>query len=66
MTDQPITACLLHADFHVMSSECWGATLDWMLDHQNIPEAQRRDAYQAQVERQMLDDLNPAGERADA
>ena len=52
-----ITACLLHADFHVMESECWGATLDWYTAHQDVPEAQRRDAYQAEVERRMLNAL---------
>jgi hypothetical protein len=54
MPDQPITACLLHADYHVMAPDCWGATLDWDFAHQNIPEADRRSVYQAEVERRIL------------
>lgn len=50
----PITACLLHADFHVMRPECWGVTLRWGEAHQHVPEGQRRDAYQAEVERRIL------------
>lgn len=57
----PITACLLHADFHVMAPECWGSVLDWQSAHEGIPEAQRRDAYQAAVERRMLDALRAPG-----
>lgn len=56
MTDQP-TACLLHADIHVMEQPCWAATFDWMLANEDIPEAERRAAYQAAVERRILDGL---------
>jgi hypothetical protein len=52
-----MTACLLHGDFHVMSHECWDVTLDYELDHQHLNPQDRRDAYQAAVERKMLDDL---------
>lgn len=60
-TRQPITACLLHADVHVMTPECWGATFEFDLEQQEAhPELDlqaRRDAYQAAVERRMLDQL---------
>lgn len=49
--------CLLHADFHPMSGDCWAACLDWSIQHQHLPEDQRRDLYQAEVERAMLDTL---------
>lgn len=55
--DEPITGCLLHADFHVMAPACWGAVLDWQEEHLDIPEGERRDAYQAAVERRMLNSL---------
>lgn len=57
---EPITACLLHADYHAMAPDCWGVTLDWMFGHEDIPEPQRRDAYQAAVERSILNELRPA------
>lgn len=50
----PITACLLHANFHVMDPACWTQTLLWMGAHEGMPEADRRAAYQAAVERAML------------
>lgn len=56
MASQP-TACLLHGAFHVMGQECWATTVDWYFEHQELTEAQRRDGYQAAVERRMLDDL---------
>jgi hypothetical protein len=56
MTGQP-SACLLHADVHVMEQPCWAATLDWMFANQDIPEDERRAAYQAAVERRILDGL---------
>lgn len=55
-TERP-TACLLHADIHVMRQECWGVTLEWNLEHQHLDLAERRDDYQAAVERKMLDNL---------
>lgn len=57
MPDSPITACLTHADYHVMDPDCWGAVLDWNDRHQHLPEAERRNAYQAVVERRILDRL---------
>lgn len=51
------TACLLHADIHVMGQACWGATLDWYLAHEHLEAQEARDDYQAAVERKMLDDL---------
>ncbi|WP_329126214.1 hypothetical protein [Streptomyces sp. NBC_01353] len=48
-------ACILHGDFHPMTSECWGATLDWYLAHEHLGQAAARDAYMAAVERKMLD-----------
>ncbi|MFB7867410.1 hypothetical protein [Streptomyces sp. NPDC056069] len=48
-------ACLLHADFHPMTSECWGVTLDWYVAHDHLADTQARAQYQAAVERQMLD-----------
>ena len=53
------TMCLLHGDFHAMSQDCWGATMDWYMDHQHLGEQDSRDAYLAAVERKMLDDLLP-------
>lgn len=55
-TAQP-TMCLRHGDFHVMDSDCWGATLDWQLAHPHLEGQAGRDAYLAAVERQMLDNL---------
>ena len=49
--------CLLHADYHPMDGDCWSTCLDYNLAHQDIPEAARRDMYQAEVERAMLDTL---------
>jgi len=51
------TTCLLHGDFHVMGHECWDVTLDFELDYQHLAPQDRRDAYQAAVERKMLDNL---------
>lgn len=56
MGDRP-TACLLHGAFHVMRQDCWAATTDWYFEHQEIGEAERRNAYQAAVERRMLNNL---------
>lgn len=50
----PITACLLHADYHRMDRECWGVVLDWQNNHLSLPERQRRNDYQAAVERAIL------------
>lgn len=50
----PVTACLLHGDYHRMEADCWGAVLDWQERHHHLPEPQRRDAYQAAVERRAL------------
>lgn len=55
MTTAPITACLLHADYHAMTTECWGVTLDWYVDHQDKPDREQRNDYQAAVERRILD-----------
>lgn len=55
----PITACLLHADFHVMSPECWTTTLLWMGEHDEMPDAEQRAAYQAAVEAAIVDKLRP-------
>ncbi|MEU9703075.1 hypothetical protein [Streptomyces sp. NPDC047981] len=51
----PPAACLLHADYHPMTSECWGATVDWYFTHDHLDQAAARDAYLAAVEREMLD-----------
>ncbi|MEU5043235.1 hypothetical protein [Streptomyces griseorubiginosus] len=58
LTERPTTLptmCLLHADFHVMDSTCWGVTLDWFFTHADLPEPEARALYQAEVERAMLD-----------
>lgn len=52
-----ITACLLHADFHAMTPECWTTTLLWMGEHEDMPEVEQRSAYQAEVEKAMLEDV---------
>lgn len=57
---EAMTMCLLHGDYHVMQSDCWGATLEWWMDRQPTTEADllaERDRYQAAVERKMLDQL---------
>jgi hypothetical protein len=54
VTAEPVTACLLHGDYHVMDAECWGAVLDWQDRHQHLSERQRRNAYQAAVEKRAL------------
>ncbi|QGZ53400.1 hypothetical protein GPZ77_34815 (plasmid) [Streptomyces sp. QHH-9511] len=51
----PPMACLLHAEVHPMTSTCWGTTLDWYLLHDHLEQAEARDAYQAAVEREMID-----------
>jgi hypothetical protein len=51
------TMCLLHGDFHVMDSTCWGAALDWQCAHPHLEGSQSRDAYLLEVERRMLDNL---------
>lgn len=51
------TMCLRHGDFHVMDSDCWGATLDWQLANTHLDGQDARDAYLAAVERRMLDNL---------
>jgi hypothetical protein len=57
-------ACLLHADFHPMAPECWAATTGWYFAHGHLPDAEQRSAYQAEVERRMLNGLCGAGEPA--
>lgn len=52
-------ACLLHHDFHVMAQDCWGATIGWFAEHMEMPDDARRNAYQAAVERGMLNGLRP-------
>jgi hypothetical protein len=47
--------CLLHGDFHTMDGACWSATLDFYLEHADLPPQEGRDLYLAAVERQMLD-----------
>ena len=54
--DRP-TACLLHADVHVMDRDCWAVTLDWYATHDHLEGQEARDAYEAAAERKMLDDL---------
>jgi hypothetical protein len=49
--------CLLHGDFHAMSQDCWGVTLDWQFERPHLEGQAARDAYLAAVERQMLDHL---------
>lgn len=49
------TMCLLHGDYHAMIPDCWGAALDWQLAHPHLDGPEGRDAYQAAVERRMLD-----------
>lgn len=53
----PITACLLHANYHVMTADCWNHTLDWMFEHYTLPESDRRNAYQTEVEQAILRSL---------
>lgn len=57
MSAEPITACLLHADYHVMDRACWDVTMDWFFEHQELSPAAQRAAYQGAVERRILDGL---------
>jgi hypothetical protein len=47
--------CLLHGDFHTMGGACWGVTLDFQLEHADLPLQEASDRYLAAVERKMLD-----------
>lgn len=53
----PITACLLHADYHAMGRACWDVTFDWFFEHQDLSPAAQRAGYQGAVERRILDGL---------
>lgn len=57
MTTEPITACLLHADYHVMGRPCWDTTMEFFFEHQDMPTDAQRAAYQGAVERRILDGL---------
>ncbi|MDX2658322.1 hypothetical protein PV382_23855 [Streptomyces scabiei] len=63
MANTPPGMCLLHADFHPMGQDCWQTCTDWYLAHTELPEQDRRDRYQWEVERAILDQhiraLNP-------
>lgn len=54
-----LAACLLHGDFHTLTDRCWAWTVafdvDYCRTHPNADNQERRDAYQAAVERRMLD-----------
>lgn len=63
-TTSPITACLLHADYHVMDSACWDCAMDWYFEHQEQPPDAQRAGYMAAVERRILDGLR-AGHAVD-
>lgn len=52
-----LRACILHADIHALSSDCNAAAAWWRADRLHIPAADVEDAYQAAVERRMLDHL---------
>ncbi len=56
----PVTACLLHADYHAMRADCWDVTMEWFFEHQEMPPAAQRSAYQGAVERLLLDGLTEA------
>lgn len=47
--------CLLHADYHPMSQDCWSHTMDWYLAHPSLDDTERRALYALEVERAMLD-----------
>lgn len=51
--------CLLHADYHPLTADCWTHMADWFFDHQHLADTDARDWYQADVERAMLDNLLP-------
>lgn len=51
------SACLLHAEFHVMGADCWDTTVSWYFDHGAGDPTEQRDAYQAAVERRMLNTI---------
>jgi hypothetical protein len=63
-TAPPITACLLHADYHAMGQDCWNVTIDWFFAHQEQPVGAQRAAYQGAVERRILDGLQAPSEGA--
>lgn len=60
MTSEQITACLLHADYHVMDRACWDTTTEFFFAHQEMPTHAQRAAYQGAVERRILDGFRPA------
>ncbi|MFE6126690.1 hypothetical protein ACFQ6Q_00235 [Streptomyces sp. NPDC056437] len=50
-------ACLLHADIHPMQRDCWGAVFTWQVANDHLEGQDAHDAYQAAVERRMLDQI---------
>ncbi|MFD5899075.1 hypothetical protein [Streptomyces sp. NPDC060366] len=54
---QSPTACLLHADVHVMDADCWAAVLNWQAANDHLEPHEAHDAYQAAVERRMLNQV---------
>lgn len=65
MPHLPPSACVLHADIHPMGADCQDAALQWEKGREHLTGADLRDAYEAAVERLILDtlirDLAPVG-----
>lgn len=51
------TPCLLHADIHPLDADCWTAVHNWQTANSHLEPHESRDAYQAAVERRMLDQI---------
>jgi hypothetical protein len=60
--DHRLFACLLHADVHPITFGCWEAAVDWYFTCRHRSSRSARDAYQAEVERRLLDRLLRTGQ----
>lgn len=46
--------CILHADFHKMSDECWRAVISFMLEHPELHGEKLYDLYDLMYERKLM------------
>ena len=54
---RPMT-CLLHGEFHVMSTDCWNKTLEFWFEWEGVDTpSELKNRYDQEVERKMLNDL---------
>lgn len=52
-----LNMCLLHGDFHPMRADCWQTAAGWHDQRPTLDATAARDAYQAAVEQQILNQL---------